>query len=70
MAERSQHLRARKIAERVDVNIRTVRRWIANGTLPSVKVGGSRLVAEADLLRILSPNDPASGCPNDSTVRK
>jgi excisionase family DNA binding protein len=33
--------------------VRTVRRWIADGALPSVKIGGARLVAEADLRRLL-----------------
>jgi excisionase family DNA binding protein len=47
------YLRARAIAELLDVDVRTVRRWIADGTLPSIKVGGARLVAEADLQRLL-----------------
>jgi excisionase family DNA binding protein len=47
------HLRPRQIAEQLDVSLRTVRRWIANGTLPSVKIGGVRLVAEDDLLRLV-----------------
>ena len=29
---------------------RTVRRWITDGTLPSVKIGGARLVARAELV--------------------
>jgi excisionase family DNA binding protein len=45
--------RARAIAELLDVDVRTVRRWIADGTLPSAKIGGARLVAEAGLLRLL-----------------
>jgi excisionase family DNA binding protein len=54
MSER-RYLRAREIAERVGLSVRTVRRWIADGTLCSVKIGGARLVAEADLLRTLQP---------------
>ena len=42
-------LRPRPIAELLDVTERTVRRWIADGTLPSVKLGGARLVARATL---------------------
>ena len=42
-------LRARSVAELLDVTERTVRRWIADGTLPSVKVGGARLIARATL---------------------
>jgi excisionase family DNA binding protein len=47
------YLRAKEIAGQLDVSIRTVRRWISNGTLPSIRIGGVRLVAEDDLLRLL-----------------
>lgn len=50
---RPSYLRARAVAELLDVDVRTVRRWIADGTLPSVRIGGARLVAEADLKRLL-----------------
>ena len=46
-------LRPRQIAEMLGVTERTVRRWIADGTLPSVKLGGARLVARATLERRL-----------------
>ncbi len=46
-------LRPRQIAELLSVTERTVRRWIADGTLPSVKLGGARLVARATLERRL-----------------
>ena len=55
MSERPQYLRAREIAERTGLSVRTIRRLIADGTLPSVRIGGARLVAEADLLRMLQP---------------
>ena len=42
-------LRPRQIAEVLGVTERTIRRWIADGTLPSVKLGGARLVARATL---------------------
>jgi excisionase family DNA binding protein len=42
-------LRPRLVAELLDVTERTVRRWIADGTLPSVKVGGARLIARTTL---------------------
>ncbi len=42
-------LRPRQIAEMVGVTERTVRRWIADGTLPSVKLSGARLVARSTL---------------------
>lgn len=50
------YLRARAVAELLNVTVRTVRRWIADGTLPSVKFGGARLVAKADLVRTPRPN--------------
>lgn len=43
------YLRPRLVAELLDVAERTVRRWIADGTLPSVKVGGARLIARTTL---------------------
>ena len=58
MKERAQYLRASDIARLTDTSIRTVRRWIASGLLPSVKVGGSRLVATADLESLLDPEPP------------
>lgn len=54
---RPEYLRARYIARLTGTSLRTVRRWIADGTLPSTKVGGARLVAKADLDRVLSPPD-------------
>ncbi len=42
-------LRPRQIAELLGVTERTVRRWIADGILPSVKLGGARLVARVTL---------------------
>lgn len=53
MNSRPGYLRAPVIAVRLGVSVRTVRRWIADGTLPSTKVRGTRLVAEDDLARVL-----------------
>ncbi len=51
-------LRPRQIAEMLGVTERTVRRWIADGTLPSVRLGGARLVARATLeQRLCAPLD-------------
>jgi excisionase family DNA binding protein len=47
-------LRAGDIARCAGVSVRTVRRWIAAETLPSVKIGGVRLVARKDLERTVS----------------
>lgn len=47
------YLRAREIAELLGVDIRTVKRRIKDGTFPSIKLGGARLVCKHALLRIL-----------------
>ena len=51
------HLRVREIADLLGVSERTVRRWIAIGTLPSNKIGGARFVAKADLERLLGEDE-------------
>ena len=58
MTDRPDFLRASGIARLADVSVRTVRRWIAEGTLPSVKVRGVRLVPRKDFERVLSPPEP------------
>ncbi len=45
----SAFLRPRQIAEVLPHTERTIRRWIADGTLPSVTLGGARLVARVTL---------------------
>ena len=52
MAHRT-HYSPSEIAAAVGKTERTIRRWIADGTLPSVKIGGSRLVPAAELNRLL-----------------
>ena len=47
------YLRASDIAELTGMSTRTIRRWIRQEILPSTKVGGARLVARADLERLL-----------------
>ena len=50
MTEQAQtYLRADEISQLLGLSTRTIRRWIADGTLPSVKLGGARLVARATL---------------------
>jgi excisionase family DNA binding protein len=51
-------LRAGEIARLCGVSVRTVRRWIAAETLPSVKVGGVRLVAREAVGQTLAPAMP------------
>ena len=60
MHERPSHLRAAVIATRLGVSERTVRRWIADGTVPSMKIGGARLIAEADLEQLLTTQVPTT----------
>jgi excisionase family DNA binding protein len=55
MIDAPDFLRAGDIARCAGVSMRTVRRWIAAETLPSVKIGGVRLVARKDLERALFP---------------
>jgi excisionase family DNA binding protein len=55
MTSTSEYLRAGEIARLTGTSLRTARRWIAIGVLPSVKLGGARLVAKSDLERLLSP---------------
>ncbi len=58
MTEAREYLRASEIARLCGVSERTVRRWIAAETLPSVKVGGVRLVARQALEEMLAPTAP------------
>jgi excisionase family DNA binding protein len=54
MTDGTEYLRAADIARLTGMSLRTVRRWIDDEILPSVKLGGARLVAAADLERLLS----------------
>jgi excisionase family DNA binding protein len=55
MTDAPEYLRAGEIAQLAGVSLRTVRRWIAEEVLPSVKLGGARLVPRKGLERLLSP---------------
>jgi excisionase family DNA binding protein len=55
MTDTPDFLRASDIARLAGVSIRTVRRWIAEKTLPSAKLRGVRLVPKKDLERMLAP---------------
>jgi excisionase family DNA binding protein len=57
MNANSKYLRAAEIAALVGMSPRTVRRWIKDEVLPSTKLGGTRLVATADLEAVLMPCD-------------
>jgi excisionase family DNA binding protein len=54
MTDGTEYLRAADIARLTGMSLRTVRRWIDDEILPSVKLGGARLVAAADFERLLS----------------
>ena len=45
-------LSVEQFSDRIGCSVRTVRRWIANGVLPSVKLGGLRRVRESALERL------------------
>jgi excisionase family DNA binding protein len=71
MTSGAEYVRAADIARLMGISIRTARRWIADEIIPSIKLGGSRLVAKADLERLLCPLDPAkdpADCQNESDV--
>lgn len=55
MTDARQYLRAADIARLTGMSIRTVRRWIADETIPSTKLGGARLVQKAEFERLLAP---------------
>lgn len=44
MSRTRKYIRAREVAEIHGVTIRTVRRWIATGVIPSEKIGGTRQI--------------------------
>lgn len=43
-------LRVAEVARQLDVDERTIRRWIARGELKSVRIGRVVLIREADLI--------------------
>ncbi len=53
MTDAPEYLRAGEIARLIGVSLRTVRRWIAEEALPSVKLGGARLVPRKGLELLL-----------------
>jgi excisionase family DNA binding protein len=55
MTDGTEYLRASDIARITGTSLRTARRWIADEIIPSTKLGGARLVAKAELGRLLSP---------------
>jgi excisionase family DNA binding protein len=54
MTDHKQYLRATEIAALTGISLRTVRRWIADGIVPSTKFGGARLVSKIELELLLS----------------
>jgi excisionase family DNA binding protein len=47
------YLSAQIVAERLVISIKTVRRYIKNGKLPSIKIGKLRRISEADLEKFI-----------------
>lgn len=59
------YLRVREVAERLGVSERTVRRWISTGKLPSIRIGGTRLVPRNSLVDFSLPTvDLQDDCEN------
>jgi excisionase family DNA binding protein len=55
MTDAPDFLRAVDITRLTGLSLRTVRRWIADKFVPSVKIRGARLVPRKPLERVLSP---------------
>jgi excisionase family DNA binding protein len=55
MTDAPEYLRAGDIARLSGASVRTVRRWIADQILPSVRVRGMRLVPRKAFERLLWP---------------
>jgi excisionase family DNA binding protein len=70
MSVGKKYLRAADIAELTGMSVRTVRRWIADEILPSTKLGGARLVACADLRRLLASPEFAENTEEDARQSK
>ena len=56
MTNAQKYLRARDIAQLTGISLRTARRWIADKTLASGKIGGARLVPKGELEHLISPS--------------
>ena len=67
MKDGTEYLRAADIAAITGMSIRTARRWLADKIIPSVKLGGARLVAKADFERLLSPSPDLTEEPDDGS---
>jgi excisionase family DNA binding protein len=61
MTAGGEYLRAADIARLTGMSLRTVRRLIAEEIIPSIKLGGARLVAKAELGRLLSSLSTTAG---------
>ena len=67
MTDEAEYLRAADIARLTGMSIRTAWRWIADEIIPSTKLRGARLVARADLERLLSPPPDSTKEADDGT---
>jgi excisionase family DNA binding protein len=66
MTDAPEFLRAGDITRLTGLSLRTVRRWLAEKILPSVKVRGARLVPRKALEQILWPA-PLGGTGTDDS---
>jgi excisionase family DNA binding protein len=42
-----------KVAKRLDVSIWTIRRWVQDGRLASIRLGARRLISESEVQRVI-----------------
>lgn len=61
------YLLLEEIAEETRTPLSTVRHWIAQGKLPSVRPGRRRLVKRTDLDAFMAPHGPAETHPQAGT---
>jgi excisionase family DNA binding protein len=64
----TEHLTAAETAKRLGISLRTVRRRIADGTLPTVRIGGAVRVLYGDPALIIDPEPAAHGTGIAETV--
>lgn len=60
----SQLMTVKATAAEIGRSEKTIRRWIHNGTLPAIRLGGQYLISLGDLLQSAQPVDPAGKSTN------
>lgn len=52
-------------ADRIGLSVWTLRRWVCQGRLPSVKLGGRRLLAESTIETLVAKGMRPADCPKE-----